>query len=516
MKAASLRVRVTSWYGGLLTAALLIFGSAVYLGLRNYLFTTLQRTLRDESANIVEEFVANADNKGTEWLAGEVEESYAPESDGRYIRILREGHVLYQSRNVQADFLSRIPPQPSSAPGRGSFVRVIAGSAGPLLLYTTSWVSPSGVHFVVQTGAPTAPIDRTLRSLLIALSLLTPVIIAGAAIGGYLLMSVPFRPVVALTRHAEQIGTRALGERLPVIATGDELERLSISLNRMIDRLEESLAHNRRFSADVSHELRTPLTILRGELEPLVSAPGLPATVQDAIGSALEEIERMSDIVENLLTISKLDFSSAIPRSLVDLSAVARSTVEQMQLLADDKHLAVYATAAGETWVCGDRVRIQQVIVNLLDNAIKYTPAGGAIWLEVSPQRNMGLIEVRDNGIGIPAECLPFVFDRFYRADKARSRESGGTGLGLSIVKAICMVHEGTVSIQSTEGAGTIVRVDLPLCSPEQIAEERRRMAAAAVTADRVGSVSTARLGNDRDPASDAGQHAIATRDGIR
>ncbi|MGB8535134.1 MAG: ATP-binding protein [Acidobacteriaceae bacterium] len=483
MNLASLRVRVTSWYCGLLAITLVIFGAAVWLGLRNYLFSTIEQTLRDESSNVIDQFVAHVDEKGPAWLAGEIQESYAPEGAGRYICIFREGKVLYQSGNMEAGSMQ---PLPSASPGvpdkKGAYRRVDSESAGPILFYTSSWVSPSGIHFVVQTGSPTQQVDRILSSLLIALWGLTPLVLAGAAIGGYLLMNVPFRPVVALTRQAEQIGTHALGERLPVIPTGDELERLSVSLNRMIDRLEDALTHNQRFSADVSHELRTPLTILRGELEPLVENPELPPHALDAIGSALEEIDRMSDIVESLLVISKLDFQSRLPRSVVNLNALVRSTVDQMQLLAVDKQLTVQANVEGETWVPGDPIRLQQIIVNLLDNAIKYTHVGGSIWLSVLTRRSRGVIEIRDNGIGIPAQCLPFVFDRFYRADKARSRESGGTGLGLSIVKAICAAFDGTVSIQSQEGDGTAVQVEFPLCTPEEIACEKEAGRKAAIT----------------------------------
>lgn len=470
MKVNSLRFRVTAWYCGLLAVTLFIFGAAVWLGLRSYLFGTIRHSLRDDTGNIVQQFVSQVDQKNESWLAGEIEESYAPESDGRYIRIFRNGQVLYESRNAQAEALRTVPLGPGDVNHPDGFMRTIAtGSAGRMLLYTQPWVSPAGVHYVVQTGAPTEPVDRILRSLLLSLSLLTPLILAGAAVGGYFLMGVPFRPVVALTRQAEQIGTHDLGERLPVIPTGDEMERLSISLNHMIERLEDALAHNRRFSADVSHELRTPLTILRGELEPLVESPDLPPRALDAIGSSLEEILRMSNIVESLLEISKLDEHCPITRKPVNLAAVAASTVEQMQLLAEDKQLAVETSLTEDAWVLGDRVRLQQVIANLLDNAIKYTPPGRNIRLVVFVEKMRGVIEISDNGVGIPAECIPFVFERFYRADKARSRESGGTGLGLSIVKAICTAHGGSVSLQSLEGAGTTVRVELPLTSAEDV-----------------------------------------------
>jgi signal transduction histidine kinase len=478
MKLASLRFRVTSWYSSLLATALVVFGAAVFLGLQNYLVTSMQHNLRDEATNIAQQFLSEVEERGTHWMTAEIEESYAPEGDGQYIRILRNGQPLYQSRNSPAELASSLPAGLSDAQGIAAHYQTLVPQGGRrILLYTYPYTSPTGVHFIVQTGMPTEAVDSILRSLLIALCLLTPIILSGAAVGGHLLMNVPFRPVVALTLQAEQIGKKGMGERLPMIHTGDELERLSISLNQMITRLEDALAHNHRFSADVSHELRTPLTIMRGELEPLVEAEGLPLEAVDAVGSALEEIDRMSDIVESLLAISKLDSQASIPRLPVKLDALSSSTVEQMQLVAEDKHVSLRAEVREEVWVPGDLVRLQQLIVNLLDNAIKYTRSGGRVHLKVTSQGSRALLEIDDDGIGIPAECLPFVFERFYRADKARSRESGGAGLGLSIVKAICTAHEGAVSIQSREGMGTTVRVDLPLCSLNEIAQEKVRQA---------------------------------------
>jgi signal transduction histidine kinase len=249
-----------------------------------------------------------------------------------------------------------------------------------------------------------------------------------------------------------------------VIPTGDELERLSHALNRMIERLETALAHNHRFSADASHELRTPLTIIRGELETLIELPSLPAPVMEGIGSALEESSRMAKIVNSLMTISRLDCGGE-PMELapVDLAEVVRVTLDQMGLLAEEKHISLGFEPGEATYVSGDAMRLKQIVVNLVDNAIKYTPDGGNVRVSVVAEDRKAVLRVSDSGIGIPAAALPLVFDRFYRADEARSRESGGMGLGLSIVKAICMAHGGAASVESIEGKGTMFRVEFPL-----------------------------------------------------
>jgi signal transduction histidine kinase len=277
-------------------------------------------------------------------------------------------------------------------------------------------------------------------------------------------MARPLRPVVVLTEQAERVGMKELGERLSVIPSGDELERLSLALNRMIERLEAAVAHNHRFSADASHELRTPLTIIRGELESLIQAQSLPASVIESAGSALEECARMSKIVNNLMAISRLDYGGEqmefAPVNLVDLVGI---TLDQMNLLAEEKNIALRFTHSLETYVSGDAMRLKQIIVNLVDNAINYTPDGGTVIISVGSEGNRAILKVADTGIGIPSASLPLVFDRFYRADEARSRVSGGTGLGLSIVKAICIIHGGEAFIESIEGKGTTVRIELPL-----------------------------------------------------
>jgi heavy metal sensor kinase len=293
---------------------------------------------------------------------------------------------------------------------------------------------------------------------------LLPVVAAIALAGGYVLVKRALTPVDRVAATAERISSQNLSERLPVPQTGDELERLSVALNHMIERLDTAFQYSRRFVADASHELRTPLTVLRGELESFVQEPHLAAEWRDRLGSALEEVERLANIVDGLFAISRLDAGEAAAEWVpFDLAQLASSTADQMSLLAEDKNIKVTCTGASGAWVKGDRARLKQVIVNLLDNAIKYTPPGGAVTLRVAAKEDQAVLEVADTGMGIPPEALPKVFERFFRVDKARSREQGGAGLGLSIVKSICTAHHGRIEASSTPGQGSRFRVELPL-----------------------------------------------------
>jgi len=256
-----------------------------------------------------------------------------------------------------------------------------------------------------------------------------------------------------------------LNERLPLAKTGDELEQLSLALNRMIERLGNAFEQNRRFLVDASHELRTPLTTLRGELESAVEQTREPQK-RDRIGSALEEVDRLAKIVETLFALSRLDAGEAQQEwARFDLARLAAITADQMALLAQDKGVSVQCRVEENVIVEGDSARLKQVVVNLLDNAIKYTPSGGAITLDVRVAGSQAIMEVADTGIGIPAAALPHLFERFFRVDKARSREAGGAGLGLAIVKSICSAHGAKVEVKSVESRGSTFTVELPLAS---------------------------------------------------
>jgi signal transduction histidine kinase len=351
------------------------------------------------------------------------------------------------------------------------------------MIYSLPFQAADGRLFEVEAGTSLFSMQETMRSLTKILTISTIPILVLAAIGGYLLMKQPLRPLVVLTDKAANIGRKTLGERLPVIKTGDELERLTHSLNGMIDRLEEALNHNYRFSADASHELRTPLTIMRGELEEMLRIEELPAQAVGNLVSTLDEIDRMSRIVNSLMTITRLDAGGErMDMQMLDLAALVRTTMEHMRLLAEEKGLPLTCSSDGEVYIFADPMRIKQVLVNLIDNAIKYTqpseippealeapsmePVGGRIDVAVFASGSSAFLKIADQGIGIAQEVLPNVFDRFYRADFSRSRGAGGVGLGLAIVKAIITAHDGSVSITSALGKGSTVVVELPLAKP--------------------------------------------------
>jgi signal transduction histidine kinase len=230
----------------------------------------------------------------------------------------------------------------------------------------------------------------------------------------------------------------------------------------MISRLERSFQMSSRFTADASHELRTPLTIMRGELETLLLDKETPPGLSEALNSLYEETERLSKIVEGLLALSRLDTGEAkMQRVKFDLSELTASTAEQMLLLAEEKKIKLVSETNGRVTAEGDPSKLKQVLVNLLDNAIKYTPPGGEIRLSVNEFHGRAQLHVADTGPGIPEAALPHVFDRFYRADEGRSRDVEGAGLGLSIVQSICIAHGGTISVKNLKDGGCCFTVEI-------------------------------------------------------
>ncbi len=468
MNTRSIRFRLAVWYGGLLIAVFILVGGLMYAGLKLFLEHSLGETQNRRAHQITETLLAQISATGDKYVADEISARFAPEINDRFVRVTSgASNVLYASKNPKDGSFdaSHVPPRSENSL-QGSWRKESVTGDKELLIASIPYVTPQGRHFLVEVGASLEPSQEVLRRLVIVLVTGLAAMVVAAMCGGYWLVRKALAPVVKTASSAEQITLHNLKERLPVARTGDELERLSVSLNSMIARLEDALQHNRRFIADASHEMRTPLTIMRGELESIVAAAHANPALQAKAASVLEEVERLARIVEGLFAISRLDAGEAQKEWVrFDLAKLASATAEQMCLLAEDKNITVACNADREVFVAGDRARLKQVVVNLLDNAIKYTPAGGKIRLSAFTVGNKAVMEVEDNGIGIPEAARPHIFERFFRVDKARSREMGGAGLGLSIVKSICVAHGGQVDFFSTDGRGSRFKVELPLAT---------------------------------------------------
>jgi heavy metal sensor kinase len=468
MNTRSLRFQLIGWYAGLLTGCFALIGIATYFLLQASLVGALKENQLRRAQQICQ-LVAQEVSRGSETRVGEqIEARYSPGRNDRFARVIRsDGSVLYQSGPCKDRPFDPAGLPAPAWPGRSGITRQVGLEAGwKMLLVGCEVKTLGGQRYLVESGAPMDDVQAHLRQWVVFLVVGLPIVALVAIGGGSFLVKRALLPVDRIAASAERISSQNLNERLPVAQTADELERLSVALNHMVDRLDQAFQYSRRFVADASHELRTPLTVLRGELESFVQEPQLPAEWRERLGSALEEVERLATIVEGLFAISRLDAGEAQAEWVrFDLAQLAASTADQMYLLAEDKRIELTCAATQGVWVTGDRARLKQVVVNLLDNAIKYTTEGGAVTVSVSAIDSKAVLEVADNGVGIPPEALPRIFDRFFRVDKARSRELGGAGLGLSIVKSICAAHHGRVEANSAPGQGSRFRVELPLAS---------------------------------------------------
>jgi heavy metal sensor kinase len=396
-------------------------------------------------------------------LAAQVQALYSPELSDRFIRITAaDGRVLYHSGEPSDH--SFVPADVPAAPGgmtQESRRRQELPDGRALLIGAVR--AGNEPAYTVEVGVSTASIAALLRQILWLTAIGLPFMVLLAVSGGYLLVKRALAPVASMAGKAELITHHNLAERLPVTRTGDELERLALSLNRMIGRLDDAFQQSKRFAADASHELRTPLTVLRTELENLARNPQPGPDPYERLGSLLQPVERLSKTVERLFALSRLDAGEAQAEWIpIDLGELVASTVDQMLLLAADKGIKVTCEAQPRVVVRGDRSRLKQIVVNLLDNAVKYTPSGGSVHLRVTLSDGQAMLSVEDSGIGIPAEALPHVFERFYRVDTTRSSETGGAGLGLAIVKTICDAHGAAVRVASALGRGSSFQVTFP------------------------------------------------------
>jgi len=455
--ALSIRWRLTLWYGVVLAVVLAAFGMAVYFTHRHHALGRVDQGLREELSDVLSEVRPARDERGlSEWL----DRRFA-HHEGFDFQITRPdgSHFFVNRRLAEAGTALPLPEQSdlSEAPS----YRQVPGNGRQWRVVSVRAEGPSG-PLIVQVARSLKDFDHESRELLFAVLLTGPLALLVAVGGGYFLARRALAPVEQIRRRTKEITAERLDRRLPVPNPGDELGRLAQTVNEMIARLERSFAEVRRFTADASHELRTPLTAIRTETEVGLRKLSFTPEQQQLLGSVLEECERLTRLTDQLLALAREDAGVSPPqRDPLDLAVLVGGVAETMRPLAESRGVSLGRCLA-PVLVHGDDVRLRQVFYNLLDNAIKHTSPGGEVEVRVEARGGNALITVRDNGEGIPPEHLPHVFDRFYRVDRARSREMGGTGLGLSIAQSIVAAHGGRIGLESAPGRGTTCTVTLP------------------------------------------------------
>jgi signal transduction histidine kinase len=473
----TIRWRLTVWYTVALAVTVLAFGTALYLERRQASIRELDQRLSLES-DLASQWLTQSykvlgrivTNTGLRPSLDPAISAYLEAARDYLVVADTAGQVLGLSdvtRTLSAEALERITAPLDTLPltrhageltlDPGDKVRyrvVPVDSAGPAV---------GGILVATPTHqASFGPADL-LRSML----LIAPVILLSAGFIGYWLAGTSLRPVEGIMDEVDAISDgRSLHRRLAVPLSGDEMARLALTVNRMLARLEQSFASLHRFTADASHELKTPLMVLRAGVERALVHPGVPADIIQSLDETLAQINQMTEMVENLLTLARADEGRApLAVEECDLREVVLDVAETAGILGEEVGVtATHTVPEQPVRLAVDRHRIREMLLNMVTNAIKYTPPGGTVSLSLEDRDEAAIFTVRDTGIGIAAGDLPHIFERFWRADPARSRtgDRPGVGLGLAITKWIVEAHGGSITVQSRPGRGTVFTVWLP------------------------------------------------------
>jgi heavy metal sensor kinase len=450
MKLNTLRVRFALWTALLILLVLAVFGAYVYFSMARGLYTALDDTLRVSASQITASLnVANGKLSLPDSLSESPEGGNPPE--GFSVRVLSPSGQVLQQNGIYA---SKMPFENSSI--NSPFYTTLYDPA--LRCYTVPVTDNNQLVAIVQVAQSTEPVQYTLGRLLTTLLIAAPLLVLAAAASGYLLATRALHPIDVMTNMARRISAEDLSARLNLTAD-DELGRLASTFDEMLGRLEDSFRRERQFTADASHELRTPLAAMQAILSVTRQRRRKPDQYEQALDDLSEETERLRSLTESLLASARADLQPAEPTEIVDLSTLLEDVTESMRPLAAAKGLELTCQTVGSLTVRGERDGLIRLLVNLLDNAIKYTQQGS---VDVSARQDQEqiCIDVSDSGIGIPPEHLPHIFERFYRIESSRSQR--GTGLGLSLALQIVRAHGGTIHAISEPGRGTTFIIQLP------------------------------------------------------
>jgi heavy metal sensor kinase len=444
IRASSVRLRLTIWYTLVLAFIVLVFSFSVYLFVKGRLFQQLNQQL----------------DKDFSVIAGDISEELSDvrelESQGsfKFFQLSQGKNVYYQTGSYQKAGLPEILSMPIVK------YQTVQSKSGKRFHLMTG---PTKNGFILTVAQDEEAIWNILHTLFMILALALPSALALAALGGYVMASRLLKPVASMANKAEKISSENLSERFPVENPEDEFGKLASVFNHTLTRLQNAFERLQRFTADASHELRTPLTAIQSVGEVALQEDLDAIAYRDCIGSMLEETARLTRLVENLLLLTRADSGRLLMnRKEHNVTRLVEKAVEDMRVMAEEKSQRLMTNLQIQVQANVDEDNLRRALVNILDNAIKYTPRGGSISVALKEIEGKLIIEVTDTGPGIAAEHREKIFDRFYRVEKDRSREIGGAGLGLAIAKCAVEANGGHLELNSQENQGSTFRILLP------------------------------------------------------
>lgn len=456
MKRVSIRLGLTVWYVAILLASLGLFGVTAFVAMRKGIEKSVDENLTGQAGSI-EEVMDRVLQRQPERLQDELRQHQELREQADFLQVCaHNGRWIYRSRLME-HYDVPVPVRTSDAA-----YNIMAADL-PLRVLVRE-VNAGGESYRIQVAAPMDDFYDAIDRFKWMVLLLSPLVLVLASLGGYWLSTRALAPVDRITRAAQDINSHNLAKRLDVPRTGDELQRLSETLNNMLGRLESSFNRITQFTADASHELRTPLAVMRTTTEVSLRTSQTIAEYREAQQEVLSELEKTSSLVENLMLLARADAGAeGLQQAPLNVAECLRDACKDGKILAQAKQVKfVDNTDVQNILIQGDSHALHRLFLILIDNAVKYTPPGGSVAVSLKANNGSAIAEFRDTGIGIGADDLPHIFDRFYRADKARSREFGGIGLGLSIARWVAEAHRGSIEVQSTPGNGSLFRVRLP------------------------------------------------------
>ena len=455
----SIRLRLTAWYAVALAVMLVVYASATYIAVRHEFLEQLDDQLRDDFET-AGELLARTPEGRVAWTRDRHED---PDSaDARVYEVWSpRGEQLHRSGASVA-----LPAAGLASIGSSYRYETVVAN-GERWRTLAAPITIGGHADVLRVSRSEERERRQLWEILVVLVLGFPLVVVLAAAGGYVLARRALSPIDHLASEARRITAERLHERLTSPNRTDEIGRLTAVINETFARLEASFDQLRRFTADASHELRTPLALVRGIGEAAVAERRTVSEYEEAIGSMLEEVDRMTNLVNTLLRLSYGDAGTIrLTRQSTDLGRLVREVASSLGILAEERNQKLTLDVTEPVSVLADRLVLREAVTNVLDNAIKYSSAGSTIAVRVQRVGDRALVAIADEGPGIPPEHRDRIFHRFFRVDEARSRDRGGAGLGLAIAKWAVDIHGGQITVQERPGGGSEFRIVLPAVPP--------------------------------------------------